>query len=330
MEQTQKLEVYKSKKNCVYWLFVLKEYFKNIPREIIYLIIDFAYDRIHMSCVSYGFVLYGNETIIQKEKITKLDLKIKSIVWTTENIMLYIRHDNEIREFFNPSRVLINDKIKSIHNKRCVVLALTETGICYTWNSGRDIFEKVNFEDHNTYIVSADVGISHYVALEKTGNVFVWGFGFNFELGLPIPQCLLHPKQLDVRDIVLISCGEYHNFAVGKDNSLYAWGSCYEISKFSIAFSFAIPQKIPIEFEFPIVSIACGFNYNIFLLSNGDCCTWGTNDNKIIPIKINLSNIKSIAYGFHNFIAISKDEHVYIWGKIGTLNLENDPVKLEY
>ncbi|GFZ51886.1 Poly(A)+ RNA transport protein 2 [Saitozyma sp. JCM 24511] len=77
-------------------------------------------------------------------------------------------------------------------------------------------------------ITDVSCGSDHVLALTTTGHVYVWGNGQQNQLGRRIMERRrlngLEPERLALRNIVLVSAGMFHSFAVDKDGQVFAWG----------------------------------------------------------------------------------------------------------
>lgn len=141
-------------------------------------------------------------------------------------------------------------------------------------------------------------GDNHVLALDITGQVYVWGFGDYGQLGhrwstrVPSYQCLT-PSKLRLRKekFTDIGSGSYHSFAVQEDGFVWGWGSnlygeagqeAGRIDKIGDGFSIpAIPRIIYTldTLDDAVTDISGGENHMIARTRMGDCLVWGLGRN---------------------------------------------------
>jgi regulator of chromosome condensation len=137
-------------------------------------------------------------------------------------------------------------------------------------------------------ITSVSCGSDHVLALTTTGHVYVWGNGQQNQLGRRIMERRrlngLEPERLGLRNIVLVSAGMYHSFAIDRDGNVYAWG-LNTFHQTGIASSrggdedmiFAptiVDALSPSEHDGArVVQIEGGEHHSVFLFDNGE--VWG-------------------------------------------------------
>ena len=137
-------------------------------------------------------------------------------------------------------------------------------------------------------IVSASCGENHVLALTTAGHVYVWGTGQQSQLGRRIIERRklngLEPERLGLRNIVLVSAGMYHSFAVDVNGTVWAWGlntfhqTGLTTSKGGDEDMVIIPAQVeslsPGEHHGSrVVAIQGGEHHSIFLFDNGE--VWG-------------------------------------------------------
>lgn len=123
-----------------------------------------------------------------------------------------------------------------------VTMALDDQGRLYCWGTYRSAEGLLGFSRNKAVqdlpaifepfskepIADISAGTDHCLALSKSGKVFVWGNGQQFQLGRRIMERHLinglRPEALQLKNIKLIATGSYHSFAVDNLNNLYAWG----------------------------------------------------------------------------------------------------------
>ncbi|KAI8073448.1 regulator of chromosome condensation 1/beta-lactamase-inhibitor protein II [Gilbertella persicaria] len=158
-------------------------------------------------------------------------------------------------------------------------------------------------------IESVACGWRHAVALDKEGNVYGWGWGKHNQLG-PLTTTPIDKKK-DIRDIqkiampqpiVQVACGHLHTLLLGKDGTVYAFGS----NKYGQLDN--VPPKA--------IWIDAGWHHNAALLNKqGDLVLWGRNDHYQLSKYPSLQDVKQVACGSeHTLIIRAKDEQVLAWG----------------
>ena len=131
-------------------------------------------------------------------------------------------------------------------------------------------------------------GEDHVLALTTSGTIYTWGNGVNFQLGRKIMERRktngLRPEPLHLRDIVLVSAGNHHSFAVDKTGVVYAWG-LNQMRQTGVSDERGGEEshiKMPtvVDALHPdkhggakVVQISGGEHHSIFLFDNGE--VWG-------------------------------------------------------
>lgn len=177
---------------------------------------------------------------------------------------------------------------------------LYQNGDVYTWGTFRSNEGLLGFSKTVEYqeepikqkglknIVQLAAGKDHMLALDTKGIVYAWGNGQQFQLGRKILErhkfAALEPQQFGLYDIKYIASGDFHCFAVDKDNKVFTWG----LNQYG----------------------QCGVTNSKGDLEDGSVIT------KPIEVSI-LSNIfvKEIVGGEHHSLALSEDGSVYSWGR---------------
>lgn len=122
------------------------------------------------------------------------------------------------------------------------ILALTTTGVVYTWGNGQQL---------------------------QLGRRIIERRKING----------LNPEKVGLRDVVLIGTGAYHSFAVDKKGNVYGWGlnSLKQVGIDSEEDTVATPRLIPslspkelsADGSVKVVAITAGQHHSLFLLSDG-------------------------------------------------------------
>lgn len=147
---------------------------------------------------------------------------------------------------------------------------------------GGNQYGQTNVPASLTNVVQVAAGMFFSLALDKNGNISVWG---NTRIKLD-----------DVKDVVAISAG-VRPLALKRDSTVFSWdrypGSLLRLTN--------------------IVAITAGggqWERNLALRGDGIVVAWGDED-----VPAGLSNVTAIAVGEHHSLALKKDGTVYGWGE---------------
>lgn len=204
-------------------------------------------------------------------------------------------------------------------------------------------------------IVQIAGGKDHMLALDMKGVVYAWGNGQQFQLGRKILErhrlAALEPHQFGLYDIKYIASGDFHCFAIDKNDNVFTWGlnqfgQCgitNENGDLEDGSLITKPAVIPQLKELKIKQIAAGEHHSLAVTQDGNVYAWGRYDMKEIGLsKDNLPSwtysdehgrprsvpkptrvpvakkgdlkIKTVAAGSHHSFAVSEDGVVYAWG----------------
>jgi regulator of chromosome condensation len=144
-----------------------------------------------------------------------------------------------------------------------------------------DLIEKTQFSQ-------VSCGADHVLALTTGGRVYVWGNGQQNQLGRKVIERRklngLTPVRLALKNIVHVSAGMYHSFAVDKSGTVWAWG-LNTMKQTGIASERGGGEElviVPTQVDalYPenhggakVVQISGGNNHSLFLFDNGQ--VWG-------------------------------------------------------
>lgn len=237
---------------------------------------------------------------------------------------------------------------------------LFEDGQVYAWGTFRCNEGILGFK-HNILIQKTPVkvdefkdivqlagGKDHILGLDRKGVVYAWGNGQQFQLGRKIMERnrlrTLEPREFGLVDVKYIASGEFHCFAITKDDKVLTWGlnqfgQCGVSSDLEDGSIISIPTEVTSLSDKKIVKIAAGEHHSLALGEDGSLYSFGridmfevgiSKDNlpedtfrdvhgkpRSIPVPTKLSNVpkfRSIAVGSHHSLAISEDGVVYSWG----------------
>lgn len=127
-------------------------------------------------------------------------------------------------------------------------------------------------------ITAISAGYQHAMALDSQGRVWVWGYGGNGVLGQGAYEDLSTPIKMGgpVSNIVSISAGLWHTFAVAADGS--AWACGYNNTG-TLGDGSALERKTPVRVLAPgkVLAAAGGRNMSLLLLDDGQVRSMGNN-----------------------------------------------------
>lgn len=235
-------------------------------------------------------------------------------------------------------------------------LAVGNDGRVYAW--GQNDYNKLGLGSTDTivqnptivealkdvHIVDAACGNFHSLALDKSGQVYSWGWGGSFMAGVSglghgDSKAQKMPKQIDTFQnecvhIAQVETGELHSLALTDDGELWGWGNGeYGRMGNGGTDSFYVPEVLEYFEELNCIQIAAGEGFSLALTDDGRVHCWGKNDygqlglgGSIAMDVYNMENypkeieslqgvkITSIAAGATHSAAIGEDGQLYVWG----------------
>lgn len=233
--------------------------------------------------------------------------------------------------------------------------ALTSSGEVYAWGTFYSKNEMLGFIEkkgqsqetpvkipgkfpRTNQFISVAAGENHLLVLTAKGKVYVSGDSEFYQLGIrmhlsrggkAIPQGL-YLNALNLKDIVSISAGANHSFAIGKNGEVYGWGSnmhlqCgieprhsekkLELPAFSPYITALSPQKIVSGESHSIILTNSKQVFGVGLHDRG---SFTTEDGKHFtgsPIAVPFpgTNVQDIASGPSHCLAYASSD-LYQWG----------------
>ena len=106
----------------------------------------------------------------------------------------------------------------------------------------------------------------------------------------------------DLSNVVQVSAGYYHSFALKSDGTVVGWGS----NGFG-------QTTIPVGLS-NVVQVAAGGYHSLALKSDGTVVGWGDNPHNQATIPVGLSNVVRVAAGGYHSLALKSDGTVVGWG----------------
>jgi alpha-tubulin suppressor-like RCC1 family protein len=167
------------------------------------------------------------------------------------------------------------------------------------------------------------LGGSHTGFVKEDGSLYVWGCGFEYQLGNG-EHCIAESPIKIMDDVENICFGFENSAAVTKNGSLYIWEkhkpNPAEAKELFINPPF--PEKIMDD----VKSVSLGIYHTAVIKNDNTLYMWGQNDFGQVgngksgeyeiqtePVKI-MDNVQYVGLGAKHSAAITEDESLYMWG----------------
>ena len=246
----------------------------------------------------------------------------------------------------------IGSDIKSISCGGSHTISLMTNGSVYGWGcnyvgqlgmgigkSDENIFfpRKINLREN---ITSVSCGRNHTTAIGMSGKCYGWGYNKFGQLGLGDCIDTNQPRNLELVNVIVVSCGAYHTIALissGTDTNMYVWGNNYEgqLGLGSYDDDIFSPRKLSYEFNNScVISISCGEHYTTALTNKRELYAWGDNcygqlglgrnHDQTSPQKVIFGErISSVICGESHTIIMTIWNEIYVCGRndLGQLGL---------
>ncbi len=272
--------------------------------------------------------------------------------WSTTAILT----NGIIYEFGNMNRKYDAKNIKSINCYNDYVIGKSFENNFYVWGNIIDtnIFDvppgeyyTLPYIDSSQKIIKIKNNGTTTISIDSTGKIKF--LDTNILIEKPIKKLICTRQQIIVlatdnklysmsdvilSDVLTVKCGEYHVIAVTSKNELYGWGmNAYGNLGLGDTYYRQLPTKIIIPSKSNILSICCGLDHTMVLLSNSEIYVWGFNrygslglghtNTMCTPQKLNLYGIIKLYSGGNQTFAITKTNDIYAWGdnRFGQLGL---------
>lgn len=187
-----------------------------------------------------------------------------------------------------------------------------------------------------TDVKSVAAGAFHTVALKEDGTVWAWGNNTCGQIGYGIDLSPINPVPNPYFPCAqAIAAGGYNTVVVDMSGKVYSCGdnSSYQLGTKEIK-SRSLPEVV--EGIINITDVDVGFYHVLALKEDGTVWTWGSNECGQLgygtvsrcktPMKIELTNINSIAAAGKYTLALKENGTVYMWGNYQYTSNESDPV----
>ena len=188
------------------------------------------------------------------------------------------------------------------------------------------------------------LGGSHSGFVTEDGSLYVWGCGFEFQLGNNEHTIAESPiKILD--DVEKIDFGFENSAAITRDGSLYIWGKFKPVP--------AEPKELfinpgtPTKVMDDVKAVSLGDVHTAVIKNDNALYMWGVNSKGCLgnetydlsdtPVKV-MDDVSCVSLGFNHSAAVTSDGSLYTWGcntygqlgngKSGENEAEAEPVKI--
>lgn len=223
-------------------------------------------------------------------------------------------------------------------------IARTVSGLVFTWGGGKNGRlghgdEKIRAQPAcvesllRFKAVRVTAGYHNNLVLTENGNVWSWGWGAHGQLGLGDKQDREIPTvipSLSGENVVELSCGDRHSFAVTGSGKVFGWGS-NEFGQLGCGRkgdTLLVPQVISGLDGLVVKHISSGDRHSAAVTNTGSVYTWGCGTDgqcghgtfsdtarpKLVEFLVG-KTVVDVKCG-HNFtMVLTKNEHhVYAWG----------------
>lgn len=194
--------------------------------------------------------------------------------------------------------------------------------------------------------VDVDVGTNHALALKQDGSLWVWGRGFEGQLGLGFATDYYYPtKHPSLNTWKQISAGTYSSAAIKEDNTLWVWGdNVYgQLGLGDLTKRHEPIQHSPISYNYK--QVCMGWIFSGCIKTDNTLWLWGLNDSGQLgigtsipssftssPIQtiFNTNNWDQLSLGYAHILATKTDGTLWVWGNnhAGQLGLGDRIVRM--
>jgi alpha-tubulin suppressor-like RCC1 family protein len=236
---------------------------------------------------------------------------------------------------FDPAAHPIPTKIQGLINVTALAagryfsMALKSDGTVWTWGNneagqlgdGTKTDRSTPVQTLNmTDVTAIAAGVRHSLALRADGTVWTCGLNNYGQLGIGTLDYGSHPifvKTLNLIDIISISSGVAHSYAIKSDDTIWFWGGVTSADGSEI--------RSPRQYSLSEVAYIVGGEWYTLILKD-DSTVWGfgsnssgqlgdgTTTDRITPVQtLNLSDVVSISASTHS-LALKSDGSAWSWG----------------
>jgi len=210
-----------------------------------------------------------------------------------------------------------------------LALVLVLTG-CLTGGDGRPVL--THDDGIPPTVMTVSTGLTHTVAIKTDGSLWTWGQNLYGRTGIGVGGGnMTTPLQIGRdNDWAYVAAGAAHTVAIGRDGSLWAWGSNShgQLGDGTIVNRWA-PTRIGTDTNWAYIT--AGLGYTVAIRTDGTLWAWGNNEygqlgigetagttpNRLTPTQIGTdTNWAYVAAGIrHHTAAIRTDGSLWAWGR---------------
>lgn len=186
--------------------------------------------------------------------------------------------------------------------------------------------EKIN-------VVSVSRGYDHNIALDKNGDLYLWGRNNYHQLGCISVESQVVPVKLpNHTNFIAIEGGYWHTAALKKDGTVWCWGHNYyaelgngtrEHSSWPVQVLQLSDNRTSVLND--VISIASVGYHTLALKSDGTLWGWGSNsfnelgkegdEFQLYARQIQgLPALKQMAAGWHHSVGLDTNGDLWVWG----------------
>jgi alpha-tubulin suppressor-like RCC1 family protein len=164
-----------------------------------------------------------------------------------------------------------------------------------------------------TLVVAITAGAYHSAASDSSGNAWVWGRGWEGQIGNGGTANANVPTMLTtISNVIAIVAGYRHTIALTADKTCWTWGdnSEGELGRTNVSFGFgsydASPGQIPPSILSNVVAIAAGVDFSLAVTGDGRLFSWGDGSAGELGVSgISSTNIPIQVPGISNVVLVS-------------------------
>eukprot|EP00002_Diphylleia_rotans_P034032 TRINITY_DN7282_c0_g1_i5.p1 TRINITY_DN7282_c0_g1~~TRINITY_DN7282_c0_g1_i5.p1 ORF type:complete len:1210 (+),score=179.41 TRINITY_DN7282_c0_g1_i5:72-3701(+) len=221
-----------------------------------------------------------------------------------------------------------------------------KTGRLGKGDTSRSIyFSPIRIGEGLIKIASVSCGAAFTIALGQNGGLYSFGKNRYGQLGLGDTETRFAPERVVIGSeyqVTQVSCGQDHVVAVDKNGRVLTWGrnnsgQC----GFSVANNEIILRPEPMRHLIEQIAVACcGLDFSLLLSMNGKVYSMGSNiygqlgqnqgkrsEKPIMVMFPDSSKIVQLSCGSQHAAALSKDGHLYTWGRSDKFQTGLKPAK---
>jgi hypothetical protein len=106
----------------------------------------------------------------------------------------------------------------------------------------------------------------------------------------------------NLRGVIAIAAGGYHNLVLKEDTTVVAWGDDFYGQS-------TVPSKLS-----GVVTVAAGTAHSLALKADGTVIAWGRNEQGQSTVPMGLNGVVAIAAGYNHSLALKGDGTIVAWG----------------